>query len=59
MAEKDDFMTLLYEKIDENITKISDPDYEYSDPMTKNDWIWIWIIAVICIIGVIVGGFVM
>ncbi len=57
--QKDEFMDLLYEKIDETITEMNQPDYEYVDTMTKKDWLLVVAIGIICLIMVIAGYFVM
>ena len=57
--QKDEFMDLLYEKIDETITEMNQPDYEYVDTMTKKDWLVVVAIGIICLIMVFAGYFVM
>lgn len=57
--QKDDFMGLLYEKIDETITEMNQPDYEYVDTMEKKDWLLVVAIGIICLIMVFAGYFVM
>lgn len=52
---KDEFMELLYEQIDERITEMNQPDYEYADPMGKKDWFWVVAIGVVCLIMVAAG----
>lgn len=57
--QKDEFMELLYEQIDDRITEMNQPDYKYVDPMDKKDWLLVVIIGIFCLIMVIMGYFLM
>lgn len=52
---KDDFTEALYEQIDARITEMNEPDYEYASPMTKKDWIFVWVIGIVCLAMVFIG----
>ena len=56
---KDEFMDALYEKIDNRITEMNDPDYEYVNPMTNKDWVLVLIIGICCLIMIFAGSFLM
>ncbi len=57
--QKDEFMELLYEQIDEKITEMNEPDYEYVDTMGSKDWLTVVIIGIVCLIMVVAGYFLM
>ena len=56
---KDEFMDALYEQIDNRITEMNDPDYEYVNPMTNKDWVLVLIIGICCLIMICAGYFLM
>ena len=57
--QNDEFMEMLYKKIDDEITEMNDPDYEYVDTMTTIDYVLVFAIGIISFIMMFAGYFVM
>ncbi len=48
----------LYDDIESRLSEMEKPQYEYPKRFSKRDYIFVAVVCIICLAGIIYGGFI-